>query len=190
METQRTELKSLLKKRLPERPRGTTEQSGLTCAAVLVPLRLRDGEWHVVVTLRTETVNHHKGQISFPGGSCEPTDAHRLATALRETNEEIGIPGSAIEIVGALRDFTTITGFAVTPFVGIIHGKANYAPNAAEVSEIIEVPLSFLVEPSNLRTEQLAHEGSVHQVLFWDFGPFTIWGATARMLKNLLDVIN
>jgi 8-oxo-dGTP pyrophosphatase MutT (NUDIX family) len=166
VETRRTELKSLLKKRLSGRPRGTTEQSGLACAAVLVPLRVRDGEWHVVVTQRTETVNHHKGQISFPGGSCEPTDAHRLATALRETNEEIGVPGSEIEVVGALRDVTTITGFVVTPFVGIIHSNADYTPNAAEVSEVIEVPLSFLSEPSNLRTEQLEHDGIVHQVLF------------------------
>jgi 8-oxo-dGTP pyrophosphatase MutT (NUDIX family) len=165
------------------------DQPGLTCAAVLVPLRLRDDGWRVVVTKRTETVDHHKGQISFPGGSCEAGDAHRLATALRETYEEIGIPPSAIDVLGALDDFTTVTGFGVAPFVGIIQGQVTYHPNAAEVSEVIEIPLSFLLDPSHLRMEELEHEGTVHEVLFWDYGPFTIWGATARILRNLLDTI-
>lgn len=174
---------------LAGRTRLVLDEPGLICAAVLIPLLSREGEWHVAVTQRTETVEHHKGQISFPGGACEAGDLDLVATALRETWEEIGVPPEAVEILGALDDFRTITDFVVTPYVGVIPHPFAYRPNSGEVAAVVEVPLSFLLDPANLRVEQREHWGQVFDVLFWDYGPYTIWGATARMLKDLLDLL-
>jgi 8-oxo-dGTP pyrophosphatase MutT (NUDIX family) len=164
------------------------EDSALTCAAVLIPLLYKDGEWHVLVTLRTETVGHHRGQISFPGGACEPQDANSLETALRETFEEIGIPPKTIEVLGALDDSPTVTSFVVTPYVGVIPSPFRYQLNRLEVAAAIEVPLSFLRNPENLHREQREHAGRIHDLPFWDFGSYKIWGATARILKTFLEL--
>ncbi len=161
----------------------------LMCAAVLVPLLLKEGEWHVLVTQRTQMVEHHKGQISFPGGACDPDDADLLATALRETFEEVGVPPEAVEVLGTLDDFPTITSFIMTPFVGVIPHPFAYRLNRREVAAVVEVPLSFLHNPAHLRKERWEVEGHVHDVLFWDYGPYTIWGATARILKSFLDLV-
>jgi 8-oxo-dGTP pyrophosphatase MutT (NUDIX family) len=134
-------------------------------------------------------VEHHKGQISFPGGACDVSDADLRATALRETFEEIGVPSESVEILGQLDDFPTVSHFVVTPFVGVIPHPFAYRLNRTEVEAVIEVPLSFLRDPTHLRVEQREHEGSVHEVLFWDYGTYVIWGATARILKTLLDSI-
>jgi 8-oxo-dGTP pyrophosphatase MutT (NUDIX family) len=174
---------------LASRQRQTLVRQDLVCAAVLIPLLFKRGVWHVAVTQRTHDVEHHKGQISFPGGACEPRDANLVVTALRETHEEIGVPPAAVEILGALDDFPTITDFVVTPFVGIIPHPFDYDPNPAEVERVVEVPIPFLCEPDHVRTEQRVHDGQVFDVLFWDYGPHVIWGATARMLKGLLDLV-
>lgn len=174
---------------LAQRQRRTLDDPALTCAAVLIPLLFDGDEWCVLVTQRTQTVVHHKGQISFPGGACEPDDESLLATALRETYEEIGVPSDAVEVLGALDDYGTITDFVVTPFVGVIPHPFAYHLNHGEVAAAIEVPLSFLGDPTNLRTEQREHKGRIYSVLFWDFGPHTIWGATAQMLKDFLDLV-
>ena len=175
---------------LANRQRRAMDDPSLICAAVLIPLLFKQGEWHVLVTQRTQTVEHHKGQISFPGGACDPDDADLQATALRETLEEVGIPPEAIEILGALDDFPTVTSFVVTPFVGVVPYPLAFRLNKHEVEAVIEVPLSFLHDPGNLRAEQWDLQGQLHDVLFWDFGPYTIWGATARMLKDFLDLIS
>jgi 8-oxo-dGTP pyrophosphatase MutT (NUDIX family) len=156
---------------------------------VLVPLLCKDGEWHVVVTQRAQTVDLHRGQISFPGGACDPLDESHLATALREMWEEIGVPPDAVQVLGALDDYPTITSFNVTPFVGVIPYPFAYRPSPGEVDEVLEVPLSFLRDPANLRVEQMEHGGQLFDVLFWDYGSYTIWGATARMLQGLLELI-
>ena len=174
---------------LAERQRQSLDAPGLVRAAVLIPLLCKQSEWHVLVTQRSQTVDHHKGQISFPGGACEPGDADLLATALRETYEEIGVPPAGVEVLGALDDFPTITSFLVTPFVGVIAHPYEYKINEPEVETIIEVPLSFLQDPGNLRTEQREHDGPIHNVLFWDYGPYSIWGATARMLGDFLELL-
>jgi 8-oxo-dGTP pyrophosphatase MutT (NUDIX family) len=173
---------------LANRERRAIKDPSLICAAVLIPLLFKRGEWHVLVTQRTQMVEHHKGQISFPGGACDPDDADLQATALRETLEEVGIPPGAIEVLGALDDFPTVTSFVVTPFVGVVPYPFDFRLNRHEVEAVIEVPLAFLHDPANLRVEQLDHQGQLLDVLFWDYGPYTIWGATARMLKNLLDL--
>ena len=174
---------------LSVRRRTVSDDPFLTCAAVLIPLICKDGEWHIVVTQRTQNVEHHKGQISFPGGACEPQDKDLLATALRETQEEIGVPPEAVEVLGTLDDFSTITHFVVTPFVGILPYPFAYKPSDHEVEAIIEVPLSFLLDPAHLRVEQREHKGQSLEVLFWEFGAYTIWGATARILKDFLDSV-
>jgi 8-oxo-dGTP pyrophosphatase MutT (NUDIX family) len=174
---------------LAQPTRRVLDDPTLTCAAVLIPLLLKQGEWHVVVTQRTQDVEHHKGQISFPGGACDPDDTDLLTTALRETFEEIGVPPEAVEVLGMLDDFQTITGFVVTPFVGIIPHPFAYRLEAHEVEAVVEVPVSFLRDPAHLRTEQREYEGRLYDLLFWDYGPYTIWGATARILKNLLDLV-
>jgi 8-oxo-dGTP pyrophosphatase MutT (NUDIX family) len=133
-------------------------------------------------------VGHHKGQISFPGGACEPEDADLLATALRETEEEIGVPPESVEVLGFLDDFPTITSFVITPVVGVIPYPFSYVLNEDEVDSVIEVPVSFFLDPGSLRVEQREYQGSVFDVLFWDYGPHTIWGATARILKGFLDL--
>lgn len=183
------EFKEWLRDLLHRRVRCTEDNPALTCAAVLIPMLFKEGEWHVVVTQRTHHVEHHKGQISFPGGACEPQDVDLQATALRETFEEIGIPPDRVEILGILDDFQTITNFVVTPFVAIIPHPFDYRPETREVESVLEVPLSFLLDPENRRVEPREHGGRVYQVLFWDYGSHTIWGATAQILKGLLDLI-
>lgn len=182
-------LRQKIRAALAGRLRTTLSNPSLTCAAVLIPLLFVDGEWRVLVTVRTEDVEHHKGQISFPGGSCDPEDATREATALRETHEEIGVLPEAVEILGALDDLATITDFAVTPFVGVLRQPCPYCLNEGEVAAVVEVPLSFLCDPRNLRVEQLDYKGQLHDVLFWDYGQHVIWGATARILKEFLDLV-
>jgi 8-oxo-dGTP pyrophosphatase MutT (NUDIX family) len=174
---------------LAERPRRVIDSPGLICAAVLVPLLLKEDEWHVLVTERTHTVEHHRGQISFPGGACEPEDTSLLDTALRESYEEIGVPPEAVELLGVLDDLATVTSFVVTPFVCVIPHPFTYVTNQDEVAQVIEVPLSFLHNPRNLRIERREYDGTQHEVLFWDYGPHKIWGATARILKGLLEII-
>ena len=183
------QFQDLVRTLLAQRTRRTLDDPALTCAAVLVPLLFKEGEWHVVVTQRTQDVEYHKGQISFPGGACEPDDAGRQATALRETFEEIGVPPAAVEVLGMLDDFQTVSHFAVTPFVGVFPHPFAYCLEMREVEAVVEVPFSFLRDPAHLRLEQREHEGRLYEVLFWDYGPYTIWGATARILKNLLDLV-
>lgn len=181
--------KAQLQALLGQRIRRQLHDPTLTPAAVLIPLLIKDQEWHVLVTQRSENVEHHKGQISFPGGAWDPEDADLQATALRETYEEIGIPPEVVEVLGALDDFQTISRFAVTPYVGVIPHPFPYRLNSHEVEAVVEVPLSFLLEPAHLRVEYLEREGALHEVLIWQYGRYTIWGATARILKNLLDLI-
>jgi 8-oxo-dGTP pyrophosphatase MutT (NUDIX family) len=185
----RNELRQRIQSALANRVRCTVNDHSLVCAAVLIPLLYRDGEWWVLVTRRTRHVEHHKGQISFPGGACDPEDASLEATALREAHEEIGIPPEVVEILGVLDDLPTITDFVVTPVVGVIPHPFPYLLNECEVAAVVEVPLSFLREPGNLRVERREYKGQIHDVLFWEYGVHVIWGATARILKSFLDLL-
>ena len=185
-----TEFRARLRALLSGRQRLVLAEPELTCSAVLVPLLYKQGVWHVLVTQRSRHVQHHKGQISFPGGACEGRDAGHVATAQRETFEEIGVPAGEIDVLGMLDDYQTITSFVVTPVVGIIPHPFDYQLNDCEVEAVVEVPISFLRDPARLRTEQRQVAGQAFDVLFWDYGPFTIWGATAQILKTFLDLLD
>lgn len=156
-------------------------------AAVLVPLFWREAEPWMLFTRRPETLRTHAGQISFPGGTRDPEDASPLHAALRETWEELGIPPDRVEVLGMLDESPTVTGFRIQPFVGVIPADHPLQPSPAEIEEIIEVPVRHLLQKSVLRTEIWKHEGNDHPVYFFDYAGHVIWGATARILVNLLE---
>lgn len=174
---------------LAGRPRRVVEREGLIPAAVLLLLTDRAGP-HVLFTKRTERVSHHKGQISLPGGIVETHDSSRLETALREAKEEIGLPREAVEIIGTLDDTETrATQFVITPFVGIIREPVRYTPDGSEIERVLEVPLDALLDPANFRVEVWERADHTQPVYFFDYRGETIWGATARILRQFLDVV-
>ena len=183
------ELVALTRERLATRARRVAPKSALVQAAVLVPLVDR-GEPHLVFTKRTEHVGTHKGQISFPGGTLEPGDTSLLAAALRECEEEVGLPRAAVEPLGALDDTETVaTQFVITPWVGVIRGRVAWRPDGEEIERVIEVPFAALVDRANVRVEHLEREGVVREMYFYDYRGETIWGATARIVKHYLDLL-
>ena len=162
-------------------------------ASVLVPLVLRD-EIGVLLTQRTDHLNDHPGQISFPGGRAEPEDADAVATALREAQEEIGLEAEYVDVLGALPTYTTGTGFIVTPVVALVRPGCTLRPDPFEVAEVFEVPLGFLMNPGHHLRHEIEFEGSQRQFLSMPFQGighdgrprrYFIWGATAAMLRNL-----
>jgi 8-oxo-dGTP pyrophosphatase MutT (NUDIX family) len=155
-------------------------------AAVLVPLFERAGAPHILFTKRPETLRSHAGQFSFPGGGREPSDQTPLHTALREAEEEIGIPPERVQVLGVLDESPTVTNFRIQPFVGVIPGDLTYRPNAEEIELILEVPLAALLDPRSSRREMWRRGGQEHEVYFFDYGQHVIWGATARILVELL----
>ncbi|MBX6323953.1 MAG: CoA pyrophosphatase, partial [Rhodospirillaceae bacterium] len=162
----------------------------LTPAAVLVPLIDRPEGMTVLLTRRSDSLPHHAGQISFPGGCIEPHDADAADAALREAEEEVGLPRSAVEIVGRLDTYLTRTGFAVTPVVGIVTPPLTLAPDPVEVAEAFEAPLAFLLDRANHRRDSREYNGGVRHFYAMPWGHHYIWGATAGMLVNLCDVLD
>ena len=166
-------------------------------ASVLVPLVLRD-ELTVLFTQRTDHLTAHPGQISFPGGRVEPGDADAVATALRESHEEIGLRADEVDVLGALPIYTTGSGFIVTPVVALVRNDFEPAVDPFEVAEVFEVPLSFLMTPANHRRHRVEVNGIAREFLSmpWQGSNATgaprryfIWGATAAMLRNLYRFI-
>ena len=159
-------------------------------AAVLVPLFERAGRAHVLLTKRTETLRNHAGQISFPGGGQELGDAHLAATALRETHEELGLSAEAVTIVGALDDCPTfVSNFVITPWVGVVPADYPYVPSTAEIAALIEAPLDAFLAPGVLRTEEHERSGSRFTLSFYEVAGHTVWGATARILTRLFELV-
>jgi len=158
-------------------------------SAVLVPLFERDGVPYILFTRRPAHLRNHANQFSFPGGRRDAEDATPLHTALRETEEELGIERSRVRVLGMLDEIPTITSFRIQPFVGIIPGDGQYRPSAEEVAFILEVPLAGLMDPSIRRTEQRSWQGVEYDMYFYTYDSHVIWGATARILYNLLEHI-
>ncbi|MDP6705920.1 MAG: CoA pyrophosphatase [Alphaproteobacteria bacterium] len=165
--------------------RGWRPDGGrLRPAAVLVPLVLRD-ELTVLLTQRTEHLNHHAGQISFPGGRVEADDADPVDTALRETEEEIGLGRAHVEVAGYLDAYQTGTGFFITPVVGFVRPGFDLALDDFEVAEAFEVPLAFIFDPANHQRHSRLYNGTRRHYFAMPYGDYYIWGATAGMLMNL-----
>lgn len=172
------------------RRRVRIERSDLTPAAVLLPIVFRDGESRLIFTKRTMNVAKHKGQISFPGGMSEPEDDGPVATALREAEEEIGLDPSLVDVVGAIDDQITVTGFVVTPVIGFVAARAEFTPDPVEVDELFEVPIDELRDPSrsDVGTVEWQGEPVETQRYFTESGRL-IWGATARIIAAFLAAL-
>jgi 8-oxo-dGTP pyrophosphatase MutT (NUDIX family) len=158
-------------------------------ASVLVPVMRRREGLRVLLTKRTETLRSHKGQISFPGGRREDSDASAAAAAKREAEEETGIPPAAVEVIGYLDDYPTVSRYLVTPVVGLVEDVEQVRPCAREVAEIFEVPLPFLLERANFERKFLSREGFNVPFFELNYGGHRIWGATAGMLWNLMQKV-
>lgn len=165
----------------PERPRRA--------AAVLVPIVERERGLNVLLTQRTEHLSDHAGQVSFPGGRIEPSDADAVAAALRETEEEIGLPRQYVESIGRLDDYETGTGFVVTPIVGFVRPPFPLQPDPREVASVFEVPLSFVLDRRNHERRTGFWRGRERIYYAMPYEGRFIWGATAGMLINLCDVL-
>lgn len=151
-------------------------------AAVLVAVTQ---ERRVVLTKRSARLKHHPGQIAFPGGKQDEGDATAADAALREGREEIALPPEQVEILGRLPGHETVTGFLVTPFVALVHGRFDPVPEAGEVEEVFEVPLAHLIHVPHYRIESRRWQGRRRFYYTVPWGPYYIWGATARMLREL-----
>lgn len=159
--------------------------SGLTPAAVLVPMILRPTGITILLTQRTAHLRDHAGQVSFPGGRSEAHDADAVATALREAEEEVGLASTQVEVLGCLPEYRTGTGFSVTPVVGLVHPPLNLRLDDFEVAEVFEPPLEFLLHPANRRRETIDVRGALREYWAIPWEGFFIWGATAGMLVSL-----
>lgn len=168
--------------------------SPLKSAAVLIALVNNSDDMNssclqVLLTKRASHLKHHPSQISFPGGKVEPTDKDLTHTALREAQEEIGLSPEAVTIIGQLPNYEVVSGYQVTPIVAIIDSPQYYQKDANEVDEIFQVPLEHFLQPENHRSIISYRNGDHHNVHFFPYKHYNIWGATAAMLKDLVDHI-
>ena len=158
-------------------------------AAVLMPIFEWEREYHFLLTRRTEEVQTHKGQISFPGGMREGNES-LIETALRETFEEVGIDASKIEILGRFHDYISIHSYRVTPFAGFIDKPFTTVPQVREVAEVIQVPFRIFRDPDRLRIEKRIVRDGEEDVYFYSYGTHQIWGLTARIIKDFMEALS
>ena len=183
-------MKEILRQYLARRFKHRISDPERVPSAVVLPLLIKNGEYWILFIKRTETVEHHKGQISFPGGRREPEDSSLRDTALRELNEETGIPSTAIEILGELDDSLTLTSnYVISTFIGIITNPYDYKPDTKETAYIIEIPISALLKKDPLKEETYTNDVSTDTVVY-TYQNQVIWGATARILKQFLEIWN
>jgi 8-oxo-dGTP pyrophosphatase MutT (NUDIX family) len=182
-----------LREHLPGLPTHVLAEPELSAraAAVLVPLYAAQGQPYLLFTRRSKNLAKHKGEISFPGGSRDPSDSTLATTALREAHEEIGVDPIGVEILGALSPvFVSVSNFLITPQVGWLgEDLPPLVVNQAEVAELIQAPLAALANPSIYHTEVWRRFGAAHTVHFFEYGAYLIWGATARVLFSLLSLL-
>jgi 8-oxo-dGTP pyrophosphatase MutT (NUDIX family) len=165
------------------------EQRILREAGVLIPFMETESGAFVLLTKRSSHLKHHPGQIAFPGGKVDPSDDGPVSAALREAHEEIGLHSSNVTVLGTLPQHETVTGFMVTPVVGRVLAPFSPIPEAGEVEEVFTVPLAHLSNPQNYRVETRRWRGQDRRYFTVPYGPYYIWGATARILRALADRI-
>jgi 8-oxo-dGTP pyrophosphatase MutT (NUDIX family) len=178
-----------LQRRLSQRQRHIMQRESLTSSAVLLPIVKKPAGLELLFTKRTETVEHHKGQISFPGGAADETDISPADTALRESSEEIGLDRSAVSILGMMDDLQTPSGFIVTPVVGFIEQLPPLQINSNEVAEVIFIPMELFFDDSKRHSKIIELNGTKREVYFFDVWKEPVWGATAFFVKQLVDVV-
>jgi 8-oxo-dGTP pyrophosphatase MutT (NUDIX family) len=170
-------------------PGAPSPGTHLTSAAVLVPLVDHVTGMTVLLTQRTAHLADHAGQISFPGGRIEPGDQHPVGAALREAEEEVGLPASHVDVVGRLDTYVTGTGFEIVPVVAFVRVPFPLRPDPFEVAEVFEVPLDFLIDSRNLQRGTREWQGTIRSFFALPYENRYIWGATAGMLVNLAEVL-
>jgi len=179
-----------LKSRLSLDPPPPEPPPGLQPAGVLAPVFFVDTTPHLLFTKRTLTVRDHRGQISFPGGVRSSKDPHLLATALRETEEEIGVDRNVIEVWGRINQSHTLgSGYWISPFVGLVPYPYEFKPNNVEVERLIIVPFSHLLDPANFSEGTYDWGGQTWMTQLYTYGDDVIWGLTARLLYNFLTLL-
>ena len=157
-------------------------------AAVLVPLVRHNGEWRLVFTRRSEDLSNHAGEISFPGGRIDDGESPAEA-AVRETQEELGVPPDTVTLLGRLASVPTrVSGYLIEPWVGVIQSN-QFDPNPAEIAEVIEVPLERLTGPGVERVQKFIRGGAIYESFAYDLGPNIIWGATGGIVRNLIEIL-
>ena len=182
-------MKENLRKTLVSRHKISLNGRGLTESAVLVPIFCKDGEYHVLFTRRSDKVPHHKGQISFPGGARSDVDSSLWDTALRESWEEIGLAAKDVEFLGELDDTpTTTSSFNISPFVAFIPHPYRFTLNPNEIDEIFSVPVSALLHKAKRGEERYVFEGEVFVGYSYEYEGKVIWGATAQIVQQLLEI--
>jgi 8-oxo-dGTP pyrophosphatase MutT (NUDIX family) len=179
---------SRLRTMLAQRVSIAIDAPELRRACVLIPLIRSNGSWSVLFTRRAENLPAHSGQISFPGGAVEDGEALPDA-AIREAEEEVGIPSRDVELIGRLDDLITNSGFLVAPFVGVIHGPIEYAMQESEVVEVFEVPIDALIDPAKPEVRYVPFRNRRYPAYFYPYQQYEIWGLTGRMLKEFLDMV-
>ncbi|MCB2115865.1 MAG: CoA pyrophosphatase [Rhodobacteraceae bacterium] len=168
---------------------GTVLAEGrkLRAAGVLVGLRSGPAGTEIILTKRSSRLKHHPGQIAFPGGKVDSGDADAVAAALREAEEEIGLPRECVRVIGTMEPHETVTGFLVTPVFAEIDPDFVPVPEAGEVDEVFAVPLAHVVDPARFLVEGRRWRGQLRRYYVVPYGPYYIWGATARILRALAD---
>ena len=156
-------------------------------ASVLIPLQLVNGRAELILTKRSARLKHHPGQIAFPGGKQDDGDASAVAAALREAQEEIGLPPELVQVLGALPTHETVTGYVITPILGLVRAAFDEVPEAGEVDEVFRVPLDHVINPASFRVEARRWQGRRRYYYAVPYGPYYIWGATARILRALAE---
>ena len=171
-------------------PLSSSRKIRLTPAAVLILIAFEKNGPGVVLTRRAKNLKHHAGQISFPGGKVEKFDASEMETAIRESFEEVGLKQKDLKVLGMLSRHETVTGYLISPFVGLIINSQQLQPEVSEVSEIFSVPLKFLLNKDNMQVKVRKLNGSERGYYAIPYGPYYIWGATARIIKTFADWTN
>ena len=159
-------------------------------AGVLAPVIIRDGVAELILTKRSSALKHHPGQIAFPGGKQDENDVDVVAAALREAHEEIGLPPNLVDVLGTLPTHETVTGFQVTPVIGLVREEFVITPEPGEVEEVFFVPLSHVLKEANFSVQSRRWRGQMRSYYAVPYGPYYIWGATARMLRAWTDKMN